>query len=302
MAQTTTHPAISWWYTLAHEETSPARLSVSAAALEEFAETLDARGQQASARLVAQIAREVAHSEAARRGAAIRRGLDEVSDAVDGVRYVWAFRRLGDALTALRANHRSDYHAYPQPQTLQEASLDRLYQRFPLVDYPRTTALLFTGMRICDDPRLWADARVNAQASALPALVAPEDWERYTACGFRQGVALVRVTASARWLRIGARALEDAWAEARHALDLSTLRAADEERLRLAETRARDMLLHAAPAEAFMRLDDEASLSAASLSSAVLQRMRESDAARMPSRAPRPSGKRLPYSVRRPAV
>lgn len=302
MAQTTTHPAMAWWYTLAHEETSPARLGVSAAALHEFAETLDARGQETSARLVAQIAREVAHAETPRRADTARRGLSGASDAVDGVRYVWAFRRLGDALTALRANHRSDYHAYPHPQTLQEASLDRLYKRFPLVDFPRTSALLFTGMRICDDPRLWADPRIKLQAPALPMLVAPEEWERYTVCGFRQGVALVRVTASAKWLRIGARTLEDAWAEARHALDLATLSVADEERLRLAETRARDTLLRAAPAEAFMRLDDEASLTAASLSSAVLQRPRESEAVRMPSRATRSGGKRLPYNARRPAV
>lgn len=305
MAQSTTHPAMSWWYTLAHEETSPARLGVSAAALDEFSETLAARGQEAAARLVAQIAREVARTEAMRRALAPHRTFGEVSDQVDGERYVWAFRRLGDALTVLRANHRSDYHAYSRPQTLHEASLDRLYRRFPLDDYPRTTALLFTGMRICDDPRLWADPRANTQASALPALVAPEDWERYTVCGFRQGVALVRVTASARWLRVGARPLEDAWAEARHALDLSTLRVADEERLRLAETRARDTLLRAAPAEAFMRLDDEASMSpgrARGLSSAVAQRTREGDAVNMASRATQSSGKRLPYNARRPAV
>ena len=44
----------------------------------------------------------------------------------EGVRYLWAFRRMRDALLVARANHCSDYHAYPLPNTLHEDSLDRL--------------------------------------------------------------------------------------------------------------------------------------------------------------------------------
>ncbi len=268
-----TPPSVCWWYTLAHEQTPPDDLCVSAAAAQEFAEALAAAGEAASAALVAQIAREVARGP-------------QGEQRTGGERYVWAFRRLGDALAALRANHRSDYHAYPQPQTIREASLDRLYQRFPLTDYPRTTALLFTGMRVCDDPRLWADPRADALVSLAPTVVAPEDWGRYTLCGFRQGVALVRVSARSRWLRIGARALEDAWATTRSVSALKT-----------AESLARDALLHAAPAEAFMRLDEPTIASAEPPTVRPLGR---------PARHPQPlnpaSGKRQPNATRRPAV
>jgi hypothetical protein len=279
-----TPSSLCWWYTLAHEQTPPADLCVSAAAAQEFAEALAAAGEAASAALVAQIAREVA------------RGAQGERRVGGGERYVWAFRRLGDALAALRANHRSDYHAYPQPQTIHEASLDRLYQRFPLTDYPRTTALLFTGMRVCDDPRLWANPRADALVSLAPAVVAPEDWERYTLCGFRQGVALVRVSASSRWLRIGARALEDAWAAARRETEGKP---PSDSALKAAESLARDALLRAAPVEAIMRFDEPT----------IATATREPTAARPlshPARQPQPlsraSGKRQPGAPRRPAV
>ncbi len=257
----------------------PARLSVSANALSDFADALAAHGQAAPATLVAQIAREVADDEVAQRAAApcgksIGKGVvARAQSAQHGdARYVWAFRRLSDALTAMRANHRSDYHAYPHPQTLREASLDRLYQRFPLTDYPRTTALLFTGARICEDPRLWADPRADTLVSAAPAVVVPEEWERYTVCGFRQGVALVRVSEDSRWLRVGAHALEDAWAAAnqegaalaayaparRGADGATAIRTTMAGARVTAETLARDTLLRAAPAEAFMTLAAEA--------------------------------------------
>jgi hypothetical protein len=172
-----------------------------------------------------------------------------------GERYVWAFRRLGDALTALRANHRSDYHAYAHPQSVREASLDRLWQRFPLPEFPRTTALLFMGMRVCDDPRLLGDPRADALAALAPGLIAPEDWERYTFCGFRQGVALVRVSANSRWLRIGARSLEDAWATARLGAETPHSQPSVSA-LKTAETLARELLVRGASAEAFLSLDD----------------------------------------------
>ena len=261
--QTAPHPAMRWWYTLAHETTPPAHLGASAAALSEFAEALAARGQTSSAALVAQITREVARAEATQRALSSLRRVAQARGDTDEIHYVWAFRLLGDALTALRANHRSDYHAYPQPQTLREASLDRLYQRFPLEEYPRTNALLFTGVGICDDPRLWANPRADALASALPEVIAPDDWDNYTVCGFRQGVSLVRVTSSARWLRVGPRTLEDAWAEARRNLPTPTARALDESQQRIAESGARDALLRAAPTEAFLRFGEEAASEAA---------------------------------------
>ena len=236
LAQTPLRPAVCSWYTLAHEQTMPASVCLDAATLEEFADALASAGQEAPAARVAQIAREVALGAL-------------------GERYVWAFRRLGDALTALRANHRSDYRAYPRPQSVREASLDRLHRRFPLPEYPRTTALLFMGMRVCDDPRLGADPSAESLASLAPGVIAPEDWVRYTFCGFQQGVALVRVSASSRWLRIGGRALEDAWAEAREAADAPhTQRSLSP--LKTAETLARDALVRAAPADAFLSLDD----------------------------------------------
>ena len=237
--QASARPATCWWYTLAHEESPPARLSITAAALNDFAEALESCGQAAAAARVAKITREVARGDG---GAA-------------GERYVWGFRRLGDALAAIRANHRSDYHAYPQPQSIHEASLDRLYQRFPLTDDPRTTALLFSGSLVCEDPRLWADPRADALAAVAPQVIAPEDWGRYTLCGFRQGVALVRVTTGGRWLRIGARALEDAWADARRDAEAPAVQRGVSA-LKTAESLARETLLRAAPEDAFIRLED----------------------------------------------
>lgn len=249
MAQTPMRPAMCSWYTLAHEQTSPAEVCVGAAALEDFAEALANCGQEASAARMAQIAREVALGSL-------------------GERYVWAFRRLGDALTALRANHRSDYHAYPHPQSVREASLDRLWQRFPLPEFPRTTALLFMGMRVCDDPRLLGDPRADALAALAPEVIAPEEWGRYTFCGFRQGVALVRVSANSRWLRIGARALEDAWAAARQDAETSHGQPSVSA-LKTAETLAREMLVRGAPAEAFLSLDDPPASAVASSSASA---------------------------------
>lgn len=237
MAQAPMRPAMCSWYTLAHEQTAPAEVCVGAAALEDFAEALGACGQEASAARMSQIAREVA--------------LDAL-----GERYVWAFRRLGDALTALRANHRSDYHAYPHPRSVREASLDRLWRRFPLPEFPRTTALLFMGMRVCDDPRLLGDPRADALAALAPEVIAPEDWGRYTLCGFRQGVALVRVSASSRWLRIGARSLEDAWATARRDAETPPYSQPSVSALKTAETLARELLVRSASTDAFLSLDD----------------------------------------------
>jgi len=275
---------VCWWYTLAHEQTPPADLCVTAAAAQDFAEALAAAGEATSAALVAQIAREVA------------RGAQGEQRVGGGERYVWAFRWLGDALAALRANHRSDYHAYPQPQTIHEASLDRLYQRFPLTDYPRTTALLFTGMRVCDDPRLWADPCADALVSLAPAVVAPENWGRYTLCGFRQGVALVRVSASSRWLRIDARALEDTWAAARSEAEAAPRSVSA---LKTVESLACDALLHAAAAEDFLRLDEPTIATASAEPPAVRPLDR-------PARHPQPlrpaNGKRRPNATRRPAV
>ncbi|HZC08393.1 MAG TPA: hypothetical protein VE338_22365 [Ktedonobacterales bacterium] len=236
--QVSARPAMCWWYTLAHEETPPAQLCVTPAALDDFAEALASSSEMASAARIAKIAREVA------RGGA----------SGEGERYVWAFRRLGDALAALRANHRSDYHAYPHPGSIHEASLDRLYQRFPLPDYPLTTALLFTGSLVCPDPRLRADPRVNTLAAVAPEVIAPEEWARYTLCGFRQGVALVRVSANARWLRIGARMLEDTWATARRDAEEPTAQRGVSA-LTPAESLAREALLRAVPADALLHLN-----------------------------------------------
>lgn len=249
---TAAHAAVGWWYTLAYEDVPPARLAVSAAALSEFSESLAMRGQTAPATLIARVAREVTFAETERRTHA---SYAESGRLEGGDRYVWGFRRLSDALVAARANRRSDYHAYPHPQTLRESSLDRLYQRFPLAEYPRTTVYLFTGMRVCDDPRIGADPRADALVSALPALLAPEDWAYLTVCGFRQGVSLARVGATSRWLRVGVRALEEAWAEANGDAALS----AADDRLRAVETEARDTLLRIAATEAPQRRDDEAS-------------------------------------------
>ena len=244
--------AVNWWYTLAHEDTAPTQLAVPATELAAFGETLAGRGQVAPAALVARIAREVAHAEAELR-ARNPYGVAESAAGPGGERYVWAFRRLGDALEAVRATRRSDYHRYPQPRSLREASLDRLYQRFPLVDFPRVSALLFTGMSVCDDPRIGPDPHADALVAEVPTALAPDTWQRYTVCGFRQGIALVRVSATARWLRIGARALEDAWADARSDPSESSERVGEERHLRVAEERAREALLRIAPADAPQR-------------------------------------------------
>jgi hypothetical protein len=166
-------------------------------------------------------------------------------------------------------------------------------------------------VRLCEDPRLWADPRADMLAAAAPSAIAPEEWERYTLCGFQQGVSLTRVAAESRWLRLDARTLEGAWAEARDALERSNETAA----LNLAEARAREALLRAAPADAFLSLDDDSRdvaylartpQRAASpddaphpLGSALHRSRRTSGDAEKLSR---PGGKRLPYTARRPAV
>lgn len=237
--QTSARPTSCWWYTLAHVETPPARLSVTPAALDDFSDALVSCGEVAAAARIAKIAREVARGD----------GGDQ------GERYVWGFRRLGDALAALRANHRSDYHAYPHPQSIYEASLDRLYQRFPLTDYPRTTALLFSGSLVCEDPRLWANPRADALAAVAPEVIAPDEWGRYTLCGFRQGLALVRVSANGRWLRIDARALEDTWAQARRDAEAPAVQRGVSV-LKTAESLAREALLRSTQEGAFIHPDD----------------------------------------------
>lgn len=288
------HMAVNWWYTLAHEDMAPTQLAVPAADLAAFAEALAGRGQVAPAALVARIAREVAYAEAELR-ARNPYGAAESAAGPGGERYVWAFRRLGDALEAVRATRRSDYHRYPQPRSLREASLDRLYQRFPLVDFPRGSALLFTGMNVCDDPRIGPDPRADALASEVPAALPPDAWQRYTICGFRQGIALVRVSATARWLRIGARALEDAWADARSDPSESSERVGEERHLRVAEERAREALLRIAPTDAPQRPYEIADILSPTPDPGEPAPLR----ARRPRRA---SGKRLPYGTGQQAV
>lgn len=274
MAQAPTQPATCWWYTLAHEDTPVARLGASSGALGEFAEALAARGHAVPATLVTRITREAQRT-------------DLMGVQSTGERYVWAFRRLDDALAAFRANRRSDYHPYPQPQTLREASLDRLYRRFPLWDYPRTTALLFRGARVCDDPRLWADPRPETLASALPFAIAQEDWDQYTLCGFRRGVTLVRVASTTRWLRVGFRTLEDTWADLVQQMRAGDLQPLDESRLQMVEALARESLLHGGAQEAFAHSTDTAASPAAV--TRALSRV-----------APRPQ--RAAHSARRHAV
>lgn len=249
---TSPHLVADWWYTLGYAETPPARLAVSAADLGAFAGALAERGQAPAAALVGRVAREVARAEAVARTRDPYDQRDTLA-GVSGERYVWAFRRLSDALAALRATRRSDYHPYPQPRNLREDSLDRLFRRFPLVDFPRATALLFTGALVCADPRIGADPRADALALAAPTVLAPEDWPRYTLCGFREGIALARVNTAARWLRIGPRALEDIWAAAREQSAPRAGRLGEERGLLLAEERAREAILRIAPADAALR-------------------------------------------------
>lgn len=235
------HRAARWWMTLATDGEPLSHLHVTAAALREFAATLRARDQERLAALVGQVAREVALAEAAQR-------LRSPINAPPAERYVWAFGRMADALIVFHANHRSDYHLYPEPQSIREASLHRLVERFPLGEYTRTSALLFTGIGLCSDPRLRADPRSDSAAAALPTLISPEDWDRYTCCGFREGVTLARVSPSARWLRVSLRDLEDAWAGALAAVGAANERQIDTPRLVAAERLARDTLLRSATA------------------------------------------------------
>jgi len=149
--------------------------------------------------------------------------------SLSGARYVWAFSSLRDALLAARANRRSDFHAYLQPATLHEASLDRLYRRFPLDEFPRTTVILFSGAPVCPDPLLGPDPVPGSLAAELADAISPASWDRFTLCGFRQGASLIRVTPTDRWVRIAPRALEDAWSAAeRHLRTLSTPSAQDD--------------------------------------------------------------------------
>ena len=189
---------VAWWFTLAHAETPASALALPGAQLDELIAYLQARGQPVAPALRA-------HARLRERTA---------RSGEKGLRYLWAFRRLHDALLAARANHRSDYHAYPCPATLREASLDRLYRRFPLSDYPQTTLLLITGAQVCADPLLGPDPDSRSLAAILPGALAPAAWDRYTLCGFEHGAALISVLPSDRWLRISLPALEDAWAAA----------------------------------------------------------------------------------------
>jgi hypothetical protein len=187
----------AWYYTLAHAETPLRERALSEDDLRDLVETLRARTLPLPAELASPRA-------SARRASG--------SGPLSGARYIWAFSSLRDALQAARANRRSDYHAYPQPATLREASLDRLYRRFPLDEFPRTTVILFSGAPICPDPLLGADPAPGSLAAELADVTGPELWDRYTLCGFRRGASLVRVTPADRWVRMSPRALEDAWA------------------------------------------------------------------------------------------
>ena len=189
----------SWWYTLAYTESPLREQALDDEELRDLVETLRARNMPLPAELASPRAR-------ARRASA--------SDPLSGARYIWAFSSLRDALLAARANRRSDYHAYPRPASLREASLDRLYRRFPLDEFPRASVILFSGATVCPDPLLSSDPAPGSLAAELAGALGPDLWERYTLCGFRQGASLVRVASSDRWVRITPRALEDAWATA----------------------------------------------------------------------------------------
>lgn len=191
------HAPDTWWYTLAHAETPLRERALTEDDLRALLELLRARGAPLPAELASPRAR-------ARRA----------SDPLSGARFIWAFASLRDALQAARANRRSDYHAYPQPATLREASLDRLYRRFPLDEFPRTSVILFSGALVCPDPLLGADPAPGSLVAELADAITPALWERFTLCGFRQGASLVRVTPADRWVRMAPRALEDAWGAA----------------------------------------------------------------------------------------
>lgn len=194
-------PAASWWYTLAHA-TKPAKAqALSGAALDGLIACLEERGLPVATLLRQHVCLRM------------RSAL-----APEGMRYLWAFRSLRDAMLVAQANRRSDYHAYPHPTSLHEASLDRLYYRFPLTDFPQTTILLISGSFVCDDPLLGPDPEPHSLAAAQSTAIAPEDWGRYTLCGFTRGASLISVLPSDRWLRILPSDVEEAWDNATHQL------------------------------------------------------------------------------------
>ncbi len=186
----------TWFYTLAYSETPLRDLALTENDLRDLLETLRARNLPLPAELASPRA-------SARRASA--------GSPLSGARYIWAFSSLRDALQVARANRRSDYRAYPQPATLREASLDRLYRRFPLSEFPRASVILFSGASVCPDPLLGADPAPGSLAAELADALGPNLWERYTLCGFRQGASLVRSCAADRWVRMAPRTLEDAW-------------------------------------------------------------------------------------------
>jgi hypothetical protein len=202
---------VVWSYTLAYAETPLRDRALSAEALSDLAETLRARGIPLPA--------DFASSRARAR---------LTSGPLSGARYIWGFTTLRDALQAARATRRSDYHAYPEPATLREASLDRLYYRFPLAEFPRASVILFSGAPVCPDPLLGPDPTPGSLAAELADALGPEAWERYTLLGFRQGLSLVRVMPADRWVRLAPRALEESWEAADRALRALPLPEADD--------------------------------------------------------------------------
>lgn len=223
-------PRATYWYTLAHATTPAKELALSGAALDDLIACLDARGLSVAASLRA-------HDQLRQRSAL----------ASEGLRYLWAFGRMRDALLAARANHRSDYHAHPYPRTLREASLDRLFRRFPLTDFPQTTLLLVSGSYVCDDPLLGPDPGPFSLAADLSTLITPREWDRYTLCGFERGAALVSALPSDRWLRISMATFEDTWSAATRQLQAQGATPS----ARAVERVALDLLLRAQPEETF---------------------------------------------------
>lgn len=225
-----TAPRMPWWYTLAHAGTPARGLALPGVALDQLITCLERHGMPVPAPL--------RDHERLRRRSAL---------SPEGLRYLWAFRRMRDALQVARANHRSDYHAYSLPNTLREDSLNRLYRRFPLDEYPKTTIMLISGAFVCDDPLLGPDPAPHSLAAVAPTAIAPSDWARYTLCGFELGASLLSVLPTDRWLRVTPPALEDAWAAATYQLQaqgtIPTSQAV--ERVTL------DLLLRGLPDEAF---------------------------------------------------